>query len=287
MATLWLLVGPPCSGKSTFASELVSDTCIYVNQDTQGKAHFEHFKKLVELEVDIVVDRMNFNRQQRKRYIDEARRKGHDVICKEFLTDSKTRRKRFLSRKDHPTIKNETDFSNASHTFFKNYEKPEHDEGIDTISEKITNHEKKNYIIIDLDGTLCNLDHRLHHIQGEGKKNWKGFFNDLDKDTIYEDTLAVINSLKATHSIIFVSGRPDEYREQTVKWLTQHGLDKHKLFMRPRGNFQDDTVVKEMLYRYELSQFGEPLLVVDDRLRVINMWTSLGFNVIVFRENDV
>lgn len=28
-------------------------------------------------------------------------------------------------------------------------------------------------IIVDLDGTLANVDHRMHHVRGEGRKNWK------------------------------------------------------------------------------------------------------------------
>ena len=31
-------------------------------------------------------------------------------------------------------------------------------------------------VIVDIDGTVADVHHRLHHIEGRGRKNWKGFF---------------------------------------------------------------------------------------------------------------
>jgi hypothetical protein len=38
-------------------------------------------------------------------------------------------------------------------------------------------------VIVDIDGTVADVHHRLHHIQGRGRKNWKRFFESMDYDT--------------------------------------------------------------------------------------------------------
>ena len=42
----------------------------------------------------------------------------------------------------------------------------------------------KKAIIIDLDGTLSDISHRAHHVRGEGKKNWKAFFEGIPGDKV-------------------------------------------------------------------------------------------------------
>tara|TARA_B100000795_G_C22636774_1_gene374842 strand:- start:55 stop:219 length:165 start_codon:yes stop_codon:yes gene_type:complete len=38
----------------------------------------------------------------------------------------------------------------------------------------------KNIILCDIDGTVANNDHRQHFL--DGKKDWDGFFDALNKD---------------------------------------------------------------------------------------------------------
>jgi len=39
-------------------------------------------------------------------------------------------------------------------------------------------------IIVDLDGTLADVKHRLKHVQTPGKKNWDAFFKAMHLDMI-------------------------------------------------------------------------------------------------------
>lgn len=40
-------------------------------------------------------------------------------------------------------------------------------------------------ILIDLDGTLANCDHRRHFVEGT-KKNWSDFYQNMAFDTVNE-----------------------------------------------------------------------------------------------------
>lgn len=39
------------------------------------------------------------------------------------------------------------------------------------------------YIIVDLDGTLANIDHRLHYIK-QNKPDWNAFYGACKDDTV-------------------------------------------------------------------------------------------------------
>ncbi len=88
--------------------------------------------------------------------------------------------------------------------------------------------QKENAIIVDLDGTLYNMEHRLHHVQHEDKKlnRWDKFESseEVRKDTVYEQVKNTINMLGRNYIIILVSGRKNTVCEQTVKNLERDGI---------------------------------------------------------------
>ena len=137
MKELVLLVGPPGSGKTTYYKEFLTDHR-YVNQDSQGKVgHFQSFLKLIANDHSkIVVDRCNFSKKQRKRYIDPAKYLGYKVkiIVMPILHEAEYFN-RARQRADHPTIKKDlTDekIKNIINFFVQNLELPK-----DTEADKI------------------------------------------------------------------------------------------------------------------------------------------------------
>lgn len=104
---LILLVGPIGSGKTTFAKEtLMNDVTIRISQDEMGrKAYLEHFNHALKTEVPrIIIDRMNFNREQRERFIKPAREAGYCITIFEFFTNYAICADRVIARKGHPTV---------------------------------------------------------------------------------------------------------------------------------------------------------------------------------------
>jgi hydroxymethylpyrimidine pyrophosphatase-like HAD family hydrolase len=74
-------------------------------------------------------------------------------------------------------------------------------------------------IIFDLDGTLANIDHRLHFINQQ-PKNWLSFSKACSADT---PKLAVIQAAKALsqlgHPLWILSGRSRVVERETRAWL--------------------------------------------------------------------
>lgn len=136
-------------------------------------------------------------------------------------------------------------------------------------------------VICDLDGTLCNIEHRLHFVQIEiGKKDWRGFFDGISGDSLREDVWTSVqkqcNDNAAT--LILVSARPEDYRKSTEEWLERHGIEYGLLIMRESGDKRVDTEVKSGIHEKYLSKLNI-IKVFDDRPSVVRMWRAKGLEV--------
>lgn len=296
MNQLIMLVGPCGSGKSTKCLEYPNH--VRVNQDAQGKAHLALFNNTLGTGCDIILDRMNFNKQQRDRYLIPAKQAGYTTKIIVLHESYDTCLERMLKREGHPTIQNETSARSALHTFFSKYERVQDSEA-DEVVRVWPEGSKPEVIIVDLDGTLCNIDHRLHFVRGD-KKDWRGFLSNLDKDIPNEWCVHLLNAIKygSTSHVIYMSGRGQEYKDKTVDWLRKHNLYGHcvkldnngipvltNLFMRCEKDSRPDTQIKEILLDFEVLTRYTPLFMIDDRPSVCRMWRSRGYTVL--QCNDV
>lgn len=289
MKQLIILVGPPGSGKSTLAKQYEADGYVRISQDDQGKVgHHMAFELAMMKEQNIVVDRMNFSRQQRAPYlaIKAAGYETHIVVIHVPRSECFARMK---IRLDHPTIKDESAANSALNTFFSKYEKPLEGEA-DNIKFVYPGGPKPSAIVIDLDGTLCNLDKRLHHVRPTppAKKNWKAFFDELENDEPHAGVLELVHHFLAAGvtQVVFASGRPDDYKRKTSDWLKKYVLPTDKLYMRCRGDHREDFIAKEIILDFEILTRFTPLFFVDDRQQVIDLWRRRGFTALQCAKGD-
>src|SRR5271165_429068 len=77
MNNLLLVVGPPGAGKSTLAQAYVEKGYIRISQDVSGREHLALFDEAVLEGKDVFVDRLNFSKSQRSRYLDIVKTKGY------------------------------------------------------------------------------------------------------------------------------------------------------------------------------------------------------------------
>lgn len=137
------------------------------------------------------------------------------------------------------------------------------------------------FIVCDIDGTIADASHRVHHVKGDGPKNWKGFFAEMDKDeprTEVWDQVKRLSREEDVH-IILVSARPEDYREVTEQWLRENNMDDYlTLIMRRKGDKRPDTDVKSDIYERYLAPY-DIIRVFDDRPSVIRMWQEKGLTV--------
>jgi len=140
----------------------------------------------------------------------------------------------------------------------------------------------KGFVICDIDGTISDPSHRLHYLKGE-KKDWKGFFSQMSKDTVKEDTLKMLhNCSEDGYDIVFVSARPEDYKEETKKWLSDNlgSLVWQTVIMRKSGDRRDDVNVKRDILNKYFTDRSKIYKVIDDRPSVVQVWKDEGLDVI-------
>ena len=156
----------------------------------------------------------------------------------------------------------------------------------------------KNIIVCDIDGTLANCEHRVHHVQktdGAGlkrKPNWDAFYAGVREDTVHVPVLRVLEIFLAQErpimDIIFCTGRPERCRTDTEWWLCEMChlfANDYTLLMRKDGDFRADYVVKqEILDKY--IEKDSVLFVLDDRQQVVDMWRRNGLTCFQVAEGN-
>ena len=129
-------------------------------------------------------------------------------------------------------------------------------------------------VIVDMDGTLADVAHRLHHIRGSRKKNWKRFFEAMDADPPSPVVAEWVRNLSPDYEVVIVSGRPEEYGGRTIAWLRRNHIPFSHLRMRRDGDHRPDHIVKEEI----LGTLPKAAIafVIDDRNSVCDMWRRNG-----------
>lgn len=158
--------------------------------------------------------------------------------------------------------------------------------------------------VFDLDGTLCDITHRLHFIKppenynedekAKFKPDWRAFFAACVDDKPIPHMLMLYETIVCCHNVkdaVIVSGRSDEVRIQTVNWLVDHssfidGLRMETLYMRKAGDHRPDYKVKEEILELMRKDGWEPIMVFDDRKQVVDMWRKNGIPCLQVADGD-
>lgn len=140
---------------------------------------------------------------------------------------------------------------------------------------------EKGWVLCDIDGTVADIEHRLHFVNKE-PKDWKGFFGAMEEDKPREVVVKLLREyIEQGHGIIFVSARPEQYRDKTEKWLMNNVSEFFfTLLMRRANDKRPDTEVKQDILDTYFTDRSKIFRVIDDRPSVIRMWKSNGLEVI-------
>lgn len=140
-------------------------------------------------------------------------------------------------------------------------------------------------LIIDIDGTIALKSDRSPYD-----------YSRVYEDSVREDILKVIDAWHSEYAgydndldrqIIFLSGRNEECRSETIRWLldkTGYDVDKHidvHLFMRPKEDPNTaDFIVKDRLFEESIAGEYNVVGVFDDRRQVVQTWRTKGLTVL-------
>lgn len=280
MAKITIMSGLPASGKSTRAKEIIEQdgNTVRINKDLiRTMLHFDKFNGKNESKTraaaralalafllegtNVIIDDTNLNPGTLQGWKDLALKVEAKIQYERIDTFVKTCVERDASR-DKKVGRSVIVGMALQYGLY-----PKPDKGI---------------VICDLDGTLCDIQHRLHHVrkpEGE-RKDWKAFFSEIQNDSVRYDVLAMLAGYVGNgYEIFFVSARPDNYREETEEWLGTM-VPYEALFMRRADDKRPDTDVKKDIFDMYFKDPSGIQAVIDDRPSVIRMWRELGLNVV-------
>ena len=133
-----------------------------------------------------------------------------------------------------------------------------------------------SFYVFDLDNTISDPSHRLHHVKN-GNHNWDAFFTECVDDKPKWDTIYLMRQLYRLHNQIEIwSGRSDVVLDKTIAWLEKHQVPYHGLQMRSRDDHQKDVDLKRSWLHDLGDKSNYPDIVFDDRQSVVDMWRSEG-----------
>ena len=134
---------------------------------------------------------------------------------------------------------------------------------------------KADCIIVDLDGTLCEVTNRspYSHLGVEH-----------DKPRMH--VLYTVRALISTYSfldVFFLTGRNEKARQGTELWIKDNlGLSsyQYELLMRPIDDRRKDSIYKKEMYETYIKPDYNVMVVFEDRPQVIReCWKPLNIPV--------
>jgi hypothetical protein len=133
--------------------------------------------------------------------------------------------------------------------------------------------------VIDIDGVVADVRHRLHHLRRVPAR-WDRFFAAASSDPLLEIGADVVRSLAATHPVIWLSGRPEWLRPTTQTWLNEHALPPGEVLLRPNGDYRPAAQFKLTEVRRLADSHGIAAMLDDDPL-VVRAIRTAGFPIVL------
>lgn len=132
-------------------------------------------------------------------------------------------------------------------------------------------------VVLDIDGVLADVRHRLHHVAAR-RKDWAAFFAAAENDDVLQEGIEFASRAASTHDVVYLTGRPERIRAATQTWLDQHELPPGRLVMRAEQDHRPSAVVKVRELR-QLRRESIVALLVDDNVAVVEAARAAGFTV--------
>lgn len=133
--------------------------------------------------------------------------------------------------------------------------------------------------VFDIDGVLADVRHRLHHVAAR-PKDWDAFFAAAPKDAALPEGMAAVSAAqRAGDLVIYLTGRPERCRADTLAWLAGQGLPPGDLFMRGDADRRPARFTKVATLRRLARQFRVEVFV-DDDAAVVETVRAAGFPVL-------
>ena len=131
-------------------------------------------------------------------------------------------------------------------------------------------------VVVDIDGVIADVRHRLHFLRGR-QRDWDGFFGAAPDDPPLAQGRSEIERATAQGlGIVYLTGRPERCRDATVTWLAEHGFPDAPLVMRSERDRRPARAFKVEALR-DLALRDRIVQVIDDDAAVVRAVSEAGF----------
>jgi predicted kinase len=285
---LYVTRGLPASGKTTWAKTQLASLpeLVRANRDTIRLAMFSDanpWRPSKEKEVT----------QQENLIVETALSMGKSVVIDDTNLSQKTQARWYALATKYNAAVEIIDFTQVPLQECIARDRPR--QGKERVGEVVIQNMALRYgliqwpdkpiVIVDIDGTLANANHRLHYIQG-APRDWASFFREAAKDPVNEIILRWVEVLSKDHCVVIVSGRAlDQSQDLTVDWLKEKQVPYDYLFMRAGYDYREDWIVKsEILAKMPRDRVN---FSIDDRMQVVTKcWRANGVRCFPVSDGD-
>ncbi|GGW97295.1 LNS2 domain-containing protein [Streptomyces chartreusis] len=142
----------------------------------------------------------------------------------------------------------------------------------------MTDSNKPPLAVFDLDNTLADTAHRQRFLERR-PRDWDAFFAAAPQDPPIEEGVAMARASGEECEVVYLTGRPERCRRDTLDWLAAHGLPEGRVYMRRNDDRRPARRTKlEILNR--LARTREIRVLVDDDELVCEDAERAGFTVV-------
>ena len=284
MSTVYLTIGIPASGKTTWARKTAAadkNTVIVSRDDIRAahgwvsgfdenrvtRIHRAQIEAALLEDMDVIVADTNINKTFRNRLIKFCHQHGADVVLVPFEISLDEAILRDSTRQTHKV---------GPQVVKKFYDDLQGQELQDEFLPARTFEPVEfNYasqfpecIVVDIDGTVARHVNRSPYD-----------YSKVGDDEPIWDVVNIINTLGQKYDIVFVSGRDDSCEDDTCAWLDEWITCRYTLIMRKTGDQRPDWEIKNEIYDAEVLPYWNVRMVFDDRDQVVRHLRKRGITV--------
>ncbi len=286
---LLILIGPPGSGKSTFAKYHIrtEQNWMRVCRDDFRLMHFSQsnlddfqesmITKMVDASIEalllqktnVVVDATNLKKEYLDTFVSKFNHLA-DISFKVFDVAPSIVEERCTSRYKETGKYIPQKVMQRSQQAFKhllaNYDFSPRPKLNRATKELVISSTQDNTLpkalICDLDGTLALLNGRNPYDASTA-----------DKDGLNDAVANVLRLFKEKgYAILLVSGREDKYKAATLSFLEKHQISYDELLMRRSNDNRKDSIIKKEIFDTSIKEKYFIEFILDDRNQVVDMW---------------
>ncbi|MFJ7049676.1 hypothetical protein CTU88_15000 [Streptomyces sp. JV178] len=132
--------------------------------------------------------------------------------------------------------------------------------------------------VFDLDNTLADTAHRQRYLERK-PRDWDAFFAAAPQDPPLAEGIALALRYAEECEVVYLTGRPERCRRDTVDWLAAQGLPEGRIWMRRNHDRRPARRTKLEILR-QLAGTREIRVLVDDDELVCEDAERAGFPVV-------